>query len=44
MVVCVREERKRNLRGRDRETVRKKNEWVGEWLRGVMALMLGTVF
>jgi hypothetical protein len=38
MVVSVREERKRNLRGRDMETVKGENEWMGEWLRGVNPL------
>jgi hypothetical protein len=38
MVVSVREENERNLRGRDMETVKGENEWMGEWLRGVNPL------
>jgi hypothetical protein len=32
--VCVREERKRNLMGREKENVRKGNEWVGGVVKG----------
>jgi hypothetical protein len=32
--MCVREERKRNLMGRKKETVEERNEWVGVVVKG----------